>query len=1173
MRYVFVILFILTATFLSGPSAPDAFEPPVSCQLSFENLDFASGDWVEQTGLKTIEERKWELVEGRFGRALFLGATPLKYDNDNMSGLDLDMVTAVIFNVAYAGRKGRGYDEPFIWGAGKLHPGAGTVAFWVKGTSKPESEDARTILFEQTTTSWGRKERQLIEIELLRDGAITAYVEDARYHRHAVKTKPVWRDDNWNHVVFMWDRSSGVSLWVNGSEAASSMGADAWWENQRPGLFHLPMARSAYDEFYIFDRTLTENEIGGLYRNNTVPTTSRAAAPPDKNAVQRLKDAFSSDTSALPTVRPSNGDAVVFTEITPQRIHDEGIQGWWIADGRYELAWPHEYSVFTIIPGDVDFHAEKADILPPKASEVNYITFEGNLDGVEVLAGDRDGSFGTSPVLRVPKTEGFFYGATLEGLGDRELRIPLTKEYGTPPGFESYGDVLKLPQSGNLRLHEVGIFNLGVESLPPVPGARTMYLNAQPLALDDNRYPKALEALFTRRDRTVAGIYKTFENKRSTFAVEPMGRLQMLSEKAVGKYCFDTVVADLWVMSPTEGNVLQLRFHDPAVPSHTWSHAEVRLSGFTGEPKRLRVALRFDPAFLVAGDRVWLELVATDGLTVITGDPHRKSSVILMPEIDWTRAEPVYSLKTMRPCIMTYGRSFEYIPWEWDKRLPDVDAPENFGGMFDMAYPWQAVRKVAPGDRIANIYKAYLTFEYPRGKAPKNIEDIPETTFAAPANAPDWAVYFREFQGFRGKIVTWWRHHQRSDGQAGGGWNDDTLIFSRAFGDMPLDSNADALTLYNKVFAGFEKTNYFKGGFCRIHPIDRLHNGDFVRERYKSLIYNLGDPQSAVWAMEEAWHYGKEEETPVNYGDGKAFLFGKDVLEWYWGRQKERPPYRLGDRDTMINTLRTAAIVNNEITLWRFTEAWCHTDDQRQYGAEVMNNLLLGGWGSSPRRNDPDYYSKNINITVGVGWIEGGGPQLGRLVEYSGGDGLKVHLYSFDRFERKAVARLFRLASGTYDITLSADRDGDGTYEATVTRDRREIRRFDRLELNVPPRTPVLLDVSQVAANPEGDLPDLATGDDFVALNGNTINVTVFNLGPVPSGKFTVTVRCPRGKALKTVESGSIEGSADFVPRKTVVSIPGLASHPTYTIEIDADDSITEIFDENNTATVLTGNF
>src|SRR3990172_5468859 len=94
-------LWLASAVLLCFEAAALA-QGPVSCHLSFENLDFAKHDWVEQTGLKRIAERKWELVDGRFGKAIFLGAVPRKYDSDNMSGLDLDLVSAVTFNIGGA---------------------------------------------------------------------------------------------------------------------------------------------------------------------------------------------------------------------------------------------------------------------------------------------------------------------------------------------------------------------------------------------------------------------------------------------------------------------------------------------------------------------------------------------------------------------------------------------------------------------------------------------------------------------------------------------------------------------------------------------------------------------------------------------------------------------------------------------------------------------------------------------------------------------------------------------------------------------------------------------------------------------------------------------------------------------------------------------------------------
>ena len=139
---------------------------------------------------------------------------------------------------------------------------------------------------------------------------------------------------------------------------------------------------------------------------------------------------------------------------------------------------------------------------------------------------------------------------------------------------------------------------------------------------------------------------------------------------------------------------------------------------------------------------------------------------------------------------MTSSKMFEYMPWRITQRFPDLDAPENFNGPFDMVYPWQAVLKVNPMNSLANIYRELVTNGHNTNRFPTGETPYSPEHFNAPDNAPDWAAYFRKFRSFRDRIITWWRHHQRSDGQAGGGWNDDTLVFSSRApeaGDAQID--------------------------------------------------------------------------------------------------------------------------------------------------------------------------------------------------------------------------------------------------------------------------------------------------------------------------------------------------------------------------------------------------
>ncbi len=314
--------------------------------------------------------------------------------------------------------------------------------------------------------------------------------------------------------------------------------------------------------------------------------------------------------------------------------------------------------------------------------------------------------------------------------------------------------------------------------------------------------------------------------------------------------------------------------------------------------------------------------------------------------------------------------------------------------------------------------------------------------------------------------------------------------------------------------------------------------------------------------MEEAWHWEKPEQTPVNYGNGSSFLYGLAVMEWYWNRRRVEEPYIPADRENIIAALRTAASVHNDTTFWRYTDAWNHVDDQRPYGFNVMLDMLNGGIGNILGRTLKE---EETNISIGVGWPEGGGPDLARFAEYSGNDGLKISIYSFDTLERKVTARLFRLDSGLYHVTLSADNDADGEFETIVSECEESLKRFDCLEILVPPKVPCFLEIKQIRADsvPE-NLPDLATSDYYIRKDGNRLVIDVYNIGTAPSGQFTVKVLDPRGSEIASAHVASIESSGDFVSKHITVTIPGIPERKHYHISLDSENKVREIFEENN---------
>jgi len=68
---------------------------PVAYHLSFDDRGFFDEDFIEISGKKSLQERKIDLPEGRFGKGIRMSFIPNPPDIHNMSGIDLDLITAL----------------------------------------------------------------------------------------------------------------------------------------------------------------------------------------------------------------------------------------------------------------------------------------------------------------------------------------------------------------------------------------------------------------------------------------------------------------------------------------------------------------------------------------------------------------------------------------------------------------------------------------------------------------------------------------------------------------------------------------------------------------------------------------------------------------------------------------------------------------------------------------------------------------------------------------------------------------------------------------------------------------------------------------------------------------------------------------------------------------------
>ena len=111
-----------------------------------------------------LKRRQLELSDGKFGKALHIKhGWSVTRGTANESGIDLDLIVSTMW--------GDWRTKPHYWGTGKFYGERGSVAFWVKTSALNPG-----IVFIQGSTAWGRKERDLLRIDLDKDGEAANYI-------------------------------------------------------------------------------------------------------------------------------------------------------------------------------------------------------------------------------------------------------------------------------------------------------------------------------------------------------------------------------------------------------------------------------------------------------------------------------------------------------------------------------------------------------------------------------------------------------------------------------------------------------------------------------------------------------------------------------------------------------------------------------------------------------------------------------------------------------------------------------------------------------------------------------------------------------------------------------------------------------------------------------------
>ncbi len=1151
-----------------------------SYHLSFDDYSFLEDDYSARFAKPALERRNLRLVPGVFGRALHNdnAFSPVDFEKTYMSTRDLDVLLEVLcFHRFDYDELQIGGRQPYFWGTGRLKTDGGTVAFWARGARSQPG-----YLFFQGSSSFGRLEKYLLGIQLNEDASLEAFLVDARYRRHTIRSAPLWRADRFNHVALAWDRAQGLVLYLNGQKAASNWGSDVWWTAQIPGLFHLPMCGMTCDELWIFDRALTGAQVQRLVRENRPPGADEPLIELDEAAQERLRVAFiGTHATDLPLATPSADDRVLcFREVFPLSAGDGCVKAPCLLDGRYEMAWPMGYTSFTNILGDSDFQARKADFTLPPSARVNYVTMEGNLTGATLLAGTLAQPDAMQEVSRSPPDERFFHAAMPEPRSGAGFRIPFVKGYGSPPG---YAEGLHLPLTGEVRLHEVSFFEVGSESqegcgtgVSPVRGrhgGQPLQTDSQPAASsgdpirifriageervpDDGRCGYAMRALNDRRN---AGVLRLTEQAERSAAWEPIAALtrwNLLSEPLAGPLAVKAIELNLHLRTVADG-FLVLRLHDPGVPARIWTSVVLLLRGFESGGL-LRVQLDITDIQTSAGDRLWLDLTfARDAEIEIGGQARSHVGIETAPVGE---ADPRYALKALQPALSSFTKIYSwYYPWILAAQKPDPEHPVTFGGYYDIVNYPPIILRTQPDHFIANALTELSLIKYDIKPAfsfegwENSSKFWPPLPVTKSDDSPDWAFHMNYYLTRFAEIVHWWADRQNPDGQVGGGWNDDVVFAPRIAGPLLYLGDAGARRMFNRVIEGHEQTDMLRDGYCRIVPIDAMHAEDRVRHRYEALLCEPGEPYKMKLAMRTAWRFDQPDQTPVNYFDGRPFQYDRDLLLWYWGRTPEYPVYSV-TREEVAAKMKQLAPAMNDIIRFRYTDAGMFTDGATMPGAADVKRLVVGG-------NTGPFLDA---LTLAACWEDGRGPTIPRWIEHASDTDFVAHLYSYERAEREVTVRLYRLKRGVYDIALA----GEGKDASTVApyRQQAELRRFSIVTVPIPPGREVVLRIQRSRELPDpGPLPDLCV--DQPQIVDNRVQAEVLNFGPAALGPLTVRLESAAGKTIAERKLAGLQAATAFVPSIAQVTF-GLNSPPSAggRIIVDPDDGIPEITDDNNAA-------
>jgi hypothetical protein len=178
-----------------------------------------------------------------------------------------------------------------------------------------------------------------------------------------------------------------------------------------------------------------------------------------------------------------------------------------------------------------------------------------------------------------------------------------------------------------------------------------------------------------------------------------------------------------------------------------------------------------------------------------------------------------------------------------------------------------------------------------------------------------------------------------------------------------------------------------------------------------------------------------------------------------------------------------------------------------------------------------------------------------------------VIAYNLENAPVKATMTTWQVEPGQWEITEGSDAGGDDKMDGPGKTRVVELERSSDLDVSFAPRTTTILSLKLVKpGTPYWTRPDLGIDAGDVKRTGAIIEVTVHNVGAVPSPAASVGLIDANGKVLATAAVPAIEAPLDLRPKTAKVTLGVPAGTPArgVSVVIDPQRALEEITRRNN---------